>query len=220
MARGRAQRIGIWVIAIAMLIGTFASFLAIILAPQNEAIDQARINELTTKYQDAYALYQDRVSAQATTLSNEYFASFSQYGSRVAPFDAAAVTELKKEDLVIGTGADITADTSFSAYYIGWNPSGTVFDQSVEGDTLKAPLAVSPGSVIAGWGEGVVGMKVGGVRELTIPANLAYGETGSGDNIPPNTPLKFILMIIPTPEVIAQPEIPQELLEYYQRGTF
>ena len=217
MARGRAQRVGIWVIAIAMLVGTLASFLALILAPKNEAIDQARINELTTQYQNEYAAYQEQVNAQAATLSSEYFARFSQYGSRVAPFDAAAVTELKIEDLVIGTGADITAQTSFSAYYIGWNPSGTVFEQSIEGQSLKAPLAVAPGSVIAGWSEGVIGMKVGGVRELTIPSDLAYGQTGSGDSIPPNTPLKFVMMIIPNSEAISQPEIPEELLKYYQR---
>jgi len=58
-------------------------------------------------------------------------------------------------------------------------------------------------------------MKVGGVRELTIPASLAYGEQGSGADIPANTPIKFILMIIPTPATI-QPS--PELLKYYQAG--
>lgn len=63
-------------------------------------------------------------------------------------------------------------------------------------------------------------MKVGGIRELTIPADKAYGETGSGGTIAPNTPLKFVIMIIPTPETIPQPAVPAELLKYYQRGSF
>jgi hypothetical protein len=62
-------------------------------------------------------------------------------------------------------------------------------------------------------------MKVGGVRELTIPSDKAYGEAGSGDKIPANTPLKFIVMVIPTPEAIKEPAVPQELLQYYQQNS-
>ena len=51
-----------------------------------------------------------------------------------------------------------------------------------------------------GWYDGVEGMKIGGVREVTIPAGLAYGETGSGEDIPPNTPIKFLIMAIPPAE--------------------
>jgi FKBP-type peptidyl-prolyl cis-trans isomerase len=63
--------------------------------------------------------------------------------------------------------------------------------------------------VITGWSEGVQGMRIGGVRELTIPASKAYGETGSpSKSIAPNTPLKFIVMLIPNDEVkqIEQPD--------------
>jgi hypothetical protein len=74
--------------------------------------------------------------------------------------------------------------------------------------------------VIKGWTDGTVGMKVGGVRELTIPSDQAYGATGSGTNIPPNTPLKFVIMVIPTPETIPQAAIPPELLKYYTKGSF
>ncbi len=66
--------------------------------------------------------------------------------------------------------------------------------------------------------KGVVGMKIGGVREITIPAAQAYGEAGSGEDIPANTPLKFILMIIPSPEKIAEPEMPAELQRLYSQG--
>lgn len=217
MAATKTQRIGIWIIAIFMGVGTIGSFLAIILANKNQGTDQARINEMTSQYQEQYTAYQAKVAAQAAELSKKYFDTFNQFASRPAAFDAAAVKELEKKDIVVGTGDTITSDSSFTAYYLGWNPSGKVFDGSISGDSLKAPYTVKPGTVIQGWTKGVDGMKVGGIRELTIPADLAYGATGSGEDIPANTPIKFIIMVIPTPEAIEQPVMSPELLNYYQR---
>jgi len=201
-----------------MVVGTIGSFLAIILANQNQQTDQSRINELTAQYQKDYNEYQAKVDAQATQLSAQYFETFNQFATRPAAFDAAGVTELQTSDIIVGDGAAITKESSFTAYYIGWNPTGKVFDGSIEGDALKAPFDVTPGGVIPGWTQGADGMKVGGVRELTIPASLAYGETGSGADIPANTPIKFIIMIIPTPEKIDAPAMPPELIKYYQAG--
>lgn len=208
MATTKAQRIGIWIIAAFMTVGTIGSFAIIVLANENAQKDQARVTELTTKYQADAA-------AQTKELSDKYFATLSQYASRATAFDASSVTELKTEDLVVGTGDDITTESSFTAYYIGWTPDGAIFDSSIDGEMLKDPFAVTPGGVIDGWTQGANGMKVGGIRELTIPSSLAYGETGSGDSIPANTPLKFVVMIIPTPETV---EMPQELVNYYQTG--
>lgn len=208
MAATKAQRIGIWIIAAFMAIGTIGSFAIIVLANSNEQKDQARIQELTTQYQND-------VKAQASELSTKYFATLNQYSDRVAPFDAAGVTELKTEDLLEGTGEPITETSAFTAYYIGWNPDGKIFDSSIEGDALKSPFNVTPGEVIEGWTKGAAGMKVGGVRELTLPSGLAYGATGQGESIPPNTPLKFIVMIIPKPEEVP---VPQELLNYTEKG--
>lgn len=203
MATSTAQRTGIWIIAVVLTVGTIGGFAAMILAPQNEAADSTRL-------QDVYADYQKKVEEQNTELSKKYYPSFSQYATQPAPFDAAAVTEVKTEDLKVGDGETIAKDTSYSAYYIGWNPSGKIFDQSIEGTALKAPIA--GGNLIEGWNEGVVGMKVGGVRLLTIPSAKAYGEAGQGEDIPANTPLKFIVFIIPSVE---QPEVPKELLQNY-----
>ena len=208
MSATKGQRIGIWAIAIFMFVGTIGSFVAIVLANNNQQSDQTRANEL-------YKAYQKEVADQSTQLSEKYFNTFNQYSSRPAAFDAASVTELQTNDIVVGDGEDITSESSFTAYYIGWNPTGKVFDSSIEGTTLKVPFTAAPGGVIEGWTKGVNGMKVGGVRELTIPASLAYGEQGSGADIPANTPIKFILMIIPTPATI-QPS--PELLKYYQAG--
>jgi FKBP-type peptidyl-prolyl cis-trans isomerase len=220
MATQKAQRIGIWIIAIVLTVGTLAGFVAIVLQPKNEASDQAKLTALSAEYQTNQDAYQKKVDTQAAELSTMYYAELNQYASRVKSFDKASVTELKSEDLKVGAGAEITAESTFSAYYIGWNPDGVIFDQSIDGASLKTPFSVSPGGVIKGWSEGTLGMKVGGIRELTIPSDKAYGETGSGDNIPANTPLKFVIMVIPTPEVIPQPEVPAELLKYYTKGSF
>lgn len=201
-----AQRIGIWIIAIVMTVGTIGSFALIIIGNENAKADQARITKLSNDYQA-------KVDAQSKQLSDKYYAEFSTYQSRAAAFDAASVKSLTTEDLKVGDGDTLTSDATFSAYYIGWNPSGKVFDSSISSGALKAPISASPGGVIPGWTEGVVGMKIGGVRELTIPSDKAYGATGSGADIPANTPLKFVIMVIPTPPTI---KIPTELLQYYQ----
>ncbi len=220
MATKKAQRIGIWIIAIIMLIGTLASFIALILAPKNQESDQAKLASLSAEYQAAQSEYQKKVDAQAAILTEQYFTQFNQYATLPAAFNKVDVTKLTTEDLKVGTGAEIKADTTFAAYYIGWNPDGVVFDGSIEGTKLKAPLTVSPGSVIKGWIDGVIGMRIGGVRLLTIPSDQAYGEAGSGDKIPANTPLKFVMMIIPTPDTIPTAEVPAELLKYYTNGGY
>lgn len=217
MATPRSQRIGIWIIAIVMAVGTIGSFLVIILSNTNDKSDKARLTELTNQYQAEYEAYQKKVTDQNTRLSAENYDEFNAYSNRPAAFDAASVTELKTEDLKVGDGEEITASSSFAAFYIGWNPSGKVFDSSIDNGMLKAPFNVSPGGVIQGWSEGVVGMKQGGVRLLTIPAAKAYGETGSGDDIPPNTPLKFVIFI-PKQETYTAPEPSEELIRLYEQS--
>lgn len=214
----RGQRITLWFIAILMLVGTVGSFAMMVIANENDQKDQAKANEMKAAYQAEYQDYQDKLGVQAKQLSDKYYSQFSKYSSNVKSFDKNSVKELSKKDLLVGKGEKITSESSFYAYYIGWNPEGTIFDQSIEGDSLKMPYEVTPGMVIQGWTEGVDGMRVGGVRELTIPSDLAYGESGSGDNIPPNTPLKFIIMIIPSPEKIEEPSMSDELIRYYETG--
>ena len=217
MATTKTQRIGIWIIAVFMAVGTIGSFAIIVLANSNSQADTARYNELYAKYQEDQKEYSAKVDAQAKELSSQYYETFSQYASRPSTFDKASVTKLTTEDLVGGTGEDLTEQSTFTAYYIGWTPDGHIFDQSISEGALKAPFTAAPGSVIKGWTQGVAGMKVGGVRELTIPSDLAYGETGSGDSIPANTPLKFVIMTIPTPPTIEQPTPSQELTSLYTR---
>lgn len=205
MATSNAQRIGIWIIAVVMAVGTIGSFFVIILANDNAKVDQEVALKQQEQYNKLVKEYQEKVDAQNKELTAKYFTEFSGYSSQVAPFDKESVKELKTEDLKIGDGEEIKDGTKYSAYYIGWNPDGEVFDQSIDGDKLKSPIP--GGGLIEGWNKGVIGMKIGGVRVLTIPSDLAYKEQGSGDKIPPNTPLKFVVFAIPTPEEVPMPDL-------------
>lgn len=220
MATSTAQRAGIWIIAVVLTVGTLAGFIAMILAPQNQAADASRQQAAIATYQKEAAAVQAKkeaqqktIDAEADALSKQYFAEFNGYKSRVAKFNRDdAQKALVKTDIKVGTGEEISDTTTYVVYYVGWLPDGTIFDGSIEGDKLKAPLIGRPGGLIQGWMEGVKGMKMGGVRELTIPSEKAYGEAGQG-SIPANSPLKFIMMPFKTVETISEPEIPQELLQ-------
>lgn len=204
MATPRSQRIGIWIIALVLTIGTLGSFLVMVLGMQNQSTFKA-------KYLAEDAKYKTAVAAQAKELSDKYYATFSQFSSRAVAFDASTVTTLSTNDLLIGDGDVIASGSAYSAYYIGWTPNGIIFDQSISDGSLKTPIA--GGGLISGWEEGVIGMKLGGVRELLIPSDKAYGATGNGDSIPANTPIKFVVMVIPK---ITEVPIPPILIEYYK----
>ena len=94
------------------------------------------------------------------------------------------------EEIVEGTGDTATAGQTVSVHYTGWLTNGSKFDSSKDrNDPFDFPLGGR--QVIAGWDEGVQGMKVGGTRKLTIPPNLGYGARGAGGVIPPNATLVF-----------------------------
>ncbi|HEV7803942.1 MAG TPA: FKBP-type peptidyl-prolyl cis-trans isomerase [Burkholderiales bacterium] len=97
---------------------------------------------------------------------------------------------LKYEDIKKGTGDEAKAGKTVSVHYTGWLTDGKKFDSSKDrNQPFDFPLG--GGRVIKGWDEGVQGMKVGGVRKLTIPASLGYGSRGAGGVIPPDATLVF-----------------------------
>jgi FKBP-type peptidyl-prolyl cis-trans isomerase FkpA len=94
------------------------------------------------------------------------------------------------EDLTVGDGASAAAGQKVTVHYTGWLTDGRKFDSSKD---RNAPFvfALGRGQVIAGWDEGVQGMRVGGKRKLTIPPQLGYGARGAGGVIPPDATLVF-----------------------------
>ncbi len=94
------------------------------------------------------------------------------------------------EDTVIGKGTAASAGRDVTVHYAGWLADGTQFDSIKE---KQDPFEFTLGrkEVMAGWEEGLSGMRVGGTRKLIVPPQLAYGEAGAGDTIPPNATLTF-----------------------------
>ncbi len=143
MATQRGQRIGIWIIAIVLTVGTIGSFIVIILSNSNQKIDAQQATA-----QQAAAQAEQLKAAQANADNSVPFGGYS-----ASAFDPASITSLSVQTLVEGTN-----------------------------------------QVIQGWSQGLTGVKVGSVVQINIPANLAYGATGSGI-IPAGAPLEFIVQI-------------------------
>ena len=117
-----------------------------------------------------------------------------------AGVEQVQITEgLMSRTLLQGDGAIVEAGLTAVVHYTGWlydeaaeNSRGTKFDSSVEqGTHFRFP--VGAGRVIRGWDEGVVGMRIGEVRELTIAPEMGYGERGAGTVIPPGSTLVFVV---------------------------
>ena len=99
-------------------------------------------------------------------------------------------TGLQIEEIKVGDGETAASGQFVSVHYTGWLTDGSKFDSSKDRDEpFEFPLGQR--TVIAGWDEGVQGMRVGGVRKLTIPPQLGYGARGAGGVIPPNATLVF-----------------------------
>jgi FKBP-type peptidyl-prolyl cis-trans isomerase FkpA len=108
--------------------------------------------------------------------------------------DTAAMTRtptgLRYQSLADGQGEEATAGKTVSVHYTGWLPNGEKFDSSRDRNQ-PFEFSLGAGQVIAGWDEGVAGMKVGGRRKLVIPPDLAYGTAGAPPDIPPGATLVF-----------------------------
>jgi len=104
--------------------------------------------------------------------------------------------QLELEDIAVGEGDEAAAGNVVAVHYVGvsWS-TGQEFDASWDrGDTFK--FGLGKGEVIPGWDEGVVGMKVGGRRRITIPPHLGYGKRGAGGVIAPDETLVFVVDLV------------------------
>ena len=116
-------------------------------------------------------------------------------GTKLANFTPTPIIpDLQITDITEGTGDVVPEGATITAHYTGaLMADGTIFQSSHDfGDPVTFPLS----GVIAGWTQGVPGMKVGGVRRLMIPAELAYGAASPASNIPPNSDLVFDIELV------------------------
>ena len=114
----------------------------------------------------------------------------------VGPIEGAPPAELVIEDITVGDGPEAKAGQTVDVHYVGVShSSGEEFDASYNrGEPLRFRLGV--GQVIAGWDQGVAGMKVGGRRQLVIPPHLGYGDRGAGGVIKPGETLIFVVDLV------------------------
>jgi peptidylprolyl isomerase len=110
--------------------------------------------------------------------------------------DGAPPADLVVEDITVGDGDEAQAGQTVTVHYVGVShATGKEFDASWNrGQPFKFPLG--GGKVIAGWDQGVAGMKIGGRRKLTIPPHLAYGDRGAGGVIKPGETLIFVVDLL------------------------
>ncbi len=105
-------------------------------------------------------------------------------------------TELVVTDLVEGTGPAAQVGDTVLVHYVGVrSEDGVEFDNSYDRGS-PYPVVLGSGGVIAGWEQGLIGVKAGGQRQLDIPADLAYGDTGSGDIIRPGDAISFVIDVM------------------------
>lgn len=183
MATSKATRIGIWVIAAVMAVGTVGTYFALVLGNNNDS-------EQTAQQQKAYADY----LAQAKKEQEERQKTLRPLdGFAAEVFDAASVTELKSEVVTEGSGEALTSTSKIKANYFGWTSDGKIFDSTnVNGTTT--PIEFSLDGVIKGWTDGLSGKTVGSTVKLTIPADQAYGTKDDGTGRPVG-PLMFVVEI-------------------------
>lgn len=191
------QRIISISVAAIMLITSVVVYILMILnrdaEPQREGDETAKIDpELDAKYKAE--------RKRANELSSKYFEEFIQY-RKGKSFNVATAnaSKVQKTDLKVGDGRELKAgDHDYYAYYIGYCADESIFDSSFNSKEKPTGLLapIPGGNLIEGWNQGIEGMKLGGVREVIMPGELAYGESRDDICGMKNAPLKFIIMPI------------------------
>jgi len=182
-------RLVVGLLGVALLVSTIAIYLTVFVqygTPPKKDVDQASASELQQMYEEL----SPAVAEIAERFSAEHLGNMMALRSEVKAYNEEAL-ELGVREIRVGEGREIESPSDpYLAYYIGWKPDEEILDSSF--DNFESPTALVsplPGSLemIRGWLEGVVGMRIGGVREISITSDYAYGEGA----------LKFIVMLIP-----------------------
>ncbi|MBR2839789.1 FKBP-type peptidyl-prolyl cis-trans isomerase [Candidatus Saccharibacteria bacterium] len=198
------QRVIIGLIAVIMIGSMIASYAAIVLngggasnSNNSSQISDAKIQEYTDAYSE-----QAEEFAKATKAD---FDEFIAYKSEIKAFneESANASGVQVKELKEGSGATVAEDGSnYLAYYVGYCADESIFDSSFDDEDNPTGFskALDPSlGMIEGWTEGVKGMKIGGIRRITVPESLAYGDSMEicGGY---NKPLRFIVMAVANEE--------------------
>ena len=158
----------------------------VVLAPQGGATSQQATAAVTTP----------TTTTTTATVRTPTSGPLSKEPVFSVPTGAPPAT-LKEIDLITGTGATAAKGDEVTVNYVGkLYSNGKVFDASWNRHQTFGPFELGVGAVIKGWDQGLIGMKVGGRRELIIPPSLAYGKTGSPPTIPANAALVFVVDLL------------------------
>lgn len=181
----RGQRIIIWTIAIVMAVGTIGSFFIFMLPSANTPVMTDEQKEYEKQIAE-YLKQQEEVKKSLMPLD----------GYQAEAFDAGSVKELKVDQIQAGEGKDVIETSTISANYFGWTSDGKIFDstrKTTNKDGAAEPVDFPLDGVIKGWTQGLAGQKEGAIVKLTIPSDMAYGESQQGGT--PSGPLMFIVEI-------------------------
>ncbi len=195
------QRVVIIIIAVLMLGSIIASYVAIILngsknMKSDTVTDTTEISEeKIAQYEEAYL----KKEAELKEATKDDFDEFINFKSEIVAYNEASANEggIKIKDLKVGSGRELTdGDTDYLAYYVGWCADESVFDSSFDDNdnpTAFTKILDASLGVIEGWNMGIEGMKLDGIRMITIPGELAYGDSMEicGGY---NKPLRFLVM--------------------------
>lgn len=193
----RKQRFFIGSIAVVMIFTIIASYALIVVG--NNASGRAA-NGLDQQVITAYYNQYNEKKKELNEVSAPSFDEFMKFKSEIKAFNEASANSdiVTVKDLKKGNGRKLgEEDYDYYAYYVGWCGDETIFDSTFDNtDNPTAFSGVLEGSanMIQGWNDGIVGMHLGGIRKITIPGDLAYGDSQEicGGY---NKPLKFIVML-------------------------
>lgn len=196
------QRIFIGIIAILMLGSMVAGYALIVAAGSgNNDTDSSEDSGISEEKKAQYQSEYDAKVEEFSKATKSDFDRFMKYKSEIKAYNETSANEggVQTKDLEKGSGKTLTADDSeYLAYYVGYCADESIFDSSFDNNdnpTAFAKVLDASLGMIEGWTKGVEGMKLGGIRRITVPGELAYGDSMEicGGY---NKPLRFIVMAV------------------------